>query len=82
MLFVLNKEDTKKVGFTATKKIGNAVKRNKAKRIMRALFIKYSKNLKDGIYIFVAKSDIVSLPFKNIEKDFYYTLSRANGFEK
>ena len=29
------------VGYTATKKIGNAVKRNKAKRIMRELAKKY-----------------------------------------
>ena len=35
MLFFLPAANTKKVGFTATKKIGNAVQRNRAKRILR-----------------------------------------------
>jgi len=49
---------------------------------MRALFVKYSKNLKDGRYIFVAKKDIIDLPFDTISKNFYKNLSRANVIEK
>ena len=53
------------VGFTATKKIGNAVKRNKAKRLMRELarkvLIKYGKI--NSYYVLIAKNSIFSTPF-------------------
>ena len=48
------------VGFTATKKVGNAVKRNKAKRLMRELarkvLIKYGKT--NSYYVLIAKNSI------------------------
>ena len=72
----------RKVGFTATKKIGNAVKRNRAKRLMRALFIENAHNLKDGRYIFVAKAEINTLPFKVLQNNFKKNLSRAHAFKK
>ena len=55
------------VGFTATKKLGKAVKRNKAKRIMRELardvIIKYGK--KNSYYVLIAKSSIFDTPFES-----------------
>ena len=57
------------VGFTATKKIGNAVKRNKAKRLMRELarkvLIKYGKI--NSYYVLIAKNSILSTPFVTLE---------------
>ena len=57
------------VGFTATKKIGNAVKRNKAKRLMRELarkvLIKYGKI--NSYYVLIAKNSIFSAPFATLE---------------
>ena len=47
VLFFLPANKIHKVGFTATKKIGNAVKRNRAKRRLRALFCEFSHSLKD-----------------------------------
>ena len=59
------------VGFIASKKVGNAVKRNKAKRILRAIFAVYEKDtLKSGIYIFVAKNAIVNKKFDKIQISF------------
>jgi ribonuclease P protein component len=82
VLFFIPQKGVRKVGFTATKKIGNAVKRNKAKRKMRALFIEFSKLLKDGRYIFVAKNQINDVEFETLKKDFTKILSRANAIEK
>ena len=80
MLFFLPQDGVCKVGFTATKKIGNAVKRNRAKRRMRALFCKHSKNLKNGTYIFVAKQSLVESPAQNLEKDFKKVIFRSRAF--
>ena len=53
------------VGFTATKKLGVAIKRNKAKRIMRELarkvITKYGKI--NSYYVLIAKSSIFEIPF-------------------
>ncbi len=55
------------VGYIATKKIGNAVKRNKAKRIMRELAKKILINGKiNTYYVLIAKISILDTKFKNL----------------
>ena len=55
------------VGYTATKKIGNAVKRNKAKRIMRELAKKILIKCKKNTYfVLIAKTSILDTKFKNL----------------
>jgi len=57
------------VGYTATKKLGNAVTRNKAKRRMREMvrkvITKYGKI--NFYYVLIAKSSILTTPFKELE---------------
>ena len=57
------------VGYTATKKLGNAVIRNKSKRIMRELarkvISKYGKI--NFYYVIIAKSNLLKKPFKELE---------------
>ena len=55
------------VGYTATKKIGNAVKRNKAKRIMRELARKVLiKGKINSYYVLIAKSSLLDEKFSNL----------------
>ena len=55
------------VGYTATKKIGNAVKRNKAKRIMRELAKKILIKCKtNSYYVLIAKSSILETKFRDL----------------
>ena len=82
MLFFLPQNGIHKIGFTATKKIGNAVKRNRAKRRLRALFCEHSSTLKDGTYIFVAKQSIIEATHNNLEKDFKKIISRSKAFKE
>ena len=59
-------------GFTATKKIGNAVKRNRAKRRMRALisiFLKEKAYWFDdtSTYILIAKKSLIKASFLDLK---------------
>jgi len=65
VLFYL-KDDQRRFSVVASKKIGNAVKRNFAKRRLRALFIKQSDSL-DGSYVLIAKKDILDVPYDKLE---------------
>ena len=82
MLFSLQKQTIHKVGFTATKKIGNAVKRNRAKRRLRSLFCEYSSKLHDGSYIFVAKQSINEIPYQQLEADFKKLLNKSKSLKQ
>ena len=58
------------VGYTATKKIGNAVSRNKAKRILRELAKKILINGKiNSYYVLIAKPTILETSFEELFKE-------------
>ena len=70
-----------KFGFTATKKIGNAVIRNRAKRRMRALvsrFVKEDINFFDNksSYVLVAKSSLNKALFINLYSEMQQCLNK------
>ena len=55
------------VGYTASKKIGNAVKRNRAKRIMRELARKIIINGKiNSYYVLIAKVSLLNEKFDKL----------------
>ena len=60
-----------RVGFTATKKIGNAVTRNKAKRRLRACaqtcLPEFGKP--DHDYVFIARDGTVTRNFEDLKED-------------
>ena len=68
-------------GFTATKRIGNAVKRNRAKRRMRALMLILLKE--DNIlfkekysYVLIAKQSILKASFSEMHNQLKQCLSK------
>ena len=68
-------------GFTATKRIGNAVYRNRAKRRMKALITLFLKNdissfdLRSS-YVLIAKISLIQTSFANLENEMKHCLSR------
>jgi ribonuclease P protein component len=80
VLFFLPQTGIHKVGFTATKKLGNAVKRNRAKRRMRALFCEFSDSLQDGSYVFVAKAGLFDSSYEQFKNNFTKVLKNAKTF--
>jgi ribonuclease P protein component len=80
VVFFIPQKNIHKVGFTATKKIGNAVVRNRAKRRLRALFRNHSKTLKDGKYVFVAKASLYESKHEKLSNDFVKVLKKLKAF--
>ncbi|WP_457598564.1 ribonuclease P protein component [Hydrogenimonas sp.] len=78
VLFALPGRERRRVGFVASKKIGNAVKRARAKRRLRALFLKMAPMLKTGEYVLVAKPPVLDAPFCELEKAFRRAVKRLN----
>ncbi len=62
--------NNKEIGFVASKKVGNAVQRNRAKRLLRAIFIANRPLFKNGTFICVAKPTILQMDFENISSEF------------
>ncbi|MDA8887803.1 ribonuclease P protein component [Hellea sp.] len=74
---------TIRVGFTATKKIGNAVVRNKAKRRLKhvARELLPEHGLKGVDYVFIARNSTASTPYKNLmsnTRDALASISQTN----
>ncbi len=69
-------------GITASKKIGKAVQRNRAKRRIRALYRKYKKYLhNDFDIVAVARTRTVTAPFEKLEASFLQ-LAKETGILK
>lgn len=68
------------VGYTATKKTGNAVMRSKSKRRLRAIVrdILPKLALPHTDYIFIARDTTAECDFAELRKDTIYALKRIN----
>lgn len=67
--FIPNRSPYNRIGITTSKKIGNAVQRNRARRIIRAAYRKTEKLFPIGYdIIFVARPDINIVKSTSVEK--------------
>jgi len=77
--FVLpNSEQRSRVGITATRKTGNAVERNRSRRLVREVFRKNKWRVPPGVDIVInVKSSMAEACYAEIEKDFIEFLERS-----
>ncbi|MGP1544445.1 MAG: ribonuclease P protein component [Candidatus Fimenecus sp.] len=65
----------------ASKKVGNSVKRNRARRLIKASYFKYKDRIEKGFdLIFIARKDIVNVKCEEVEKSMYSLFKRSNLF--
>ncbi|MEJ6951942.1 ribonuclease P protein component [Natronospora cellulosivora (SeqCode)] len=77
LYFFPNKTNSSKLGLSISKKIGNAVTRNKLRRRIKEI-VRLKKNIKNGYdFIFIARKPIVRLEYSDIEKDVNNLIKRA-----
>ena len=79
-----NNIDRFRIGISVSKKLGNAVCRNKCKRQLRSIIDKYKKCYQNGVdYIIIIRSTFINLDFKDKEIDFLNLIEKVNkGFKK
>lgn len=75
-----------KFGFTATKRVGGAVVRNKCKRRLRALVQKIIQTkpelfIAGNLYIFIARTETITRNFEMLLKDAKYALYNIGKIE-
>ncbi len=70
-----------KIGFSVSKKVGNSVRRNRAKRRMREAVTPLIPLIRSGMnLIFVAHESLTEAPFAEIRETIRAQLSRAGLF--
>jgi ribonuclease P protein component len=80
--FVPAKEEIKKVAFVASKKLGNAVYRNKCKRRLREFYrLNQHQIINKFDLVFVAKNSIVNTNFWVINEAFIELLKSCNLYQ-
>ncbi|OLN34031.1 ribonuclease P protein component [Desulfosporosinus metallidurans] len=73
----------KKFGFIASKKVGNSVQRNRARRLMREVVRLHMSEIRNDIQIiFIARVRIRGVSYMEVEKSMMNMLKRANALVK
>lgn len=77
LLYVPNRQ--KRVGFSISKKVGIAVVRNRTKRRLRECMRGRLPEIKNGLYVFVARPSIATLPYAEISRQVESLLKRMEA---
>ncbi len=72
-----NNEDFTRVGFTASKKVGKSVIRNRARRLMKESFRKNNDVKKGYDIVFIARAAIKDASFWEVEESVKKAMKRA-----
>ena len=67
-----------KVGFSVSKKVGNAVTRNLIKRRLKECFRKRMDSVKPGLYVIVARPVAAQATFSALDSGLYYLLKKQS----
>ena len=70
------------VGFSVSKKVGNAVTRNLVKRRLHECFRPYLGDVKNGLYVIVARPSAAEATFQSLQRDVRYLLRKHGALNE
>ena len=83
VLWVKRGDDaSRRLGVVSSKKVGNAVKRNRARRRLRSVWrLNRYKIINDVDVVLIARKNVVSVPWKQIEEEFFMLLQKSGIYK-
>ena len=82
LVYAKSRRETVRIGFSVSKRVGNAVQRNRAKRRMRACITPMVDRLKGGCnIILIAKPEVLEAPFAELTQQMQTLLHRSGVWE-
>ncbi|KGA96304.1 ribonuclease P [Alkalihalobacillus alcalophilus ATCC 27647 = CGMCC 1.3604] len=85
VLYALAKEgqDKFRLGLSVSKKVGNAVTRNRVKRMVRAFFQENKERLHIGYdYVVIARKPVATMEFSEVESSLHHILRKGRYIRK
>ena len=82
LVYAKSRNETIRIGFSVSKRVGNAVQRNRAKRRMRECITPMVNRLKGGCNIvLIAKPEVLTAPFTELRQQMETLLKRCGVWE-
>ena len=79
LVLLLAKGRGLQVGFSVSKKVGNAVTRNRVKRRLRECFRPYLGDVKNGLYVIVARPSAANATFAELSRQVAQLLRKQDA---
>ena len=79
LVMLVAKGRSTQVGFSVSKKVGNAVTRTLVQRRLRECFRPYLGDVKTGLYVIVARPSAAEATFQSLRRDVRYLLRKHDA---
>ncbi|MFS0865529.1 ribonuclease P protein component [Fredinandcohnia sp. 179-A 10B2 NHS] len=75
-------QDHFRIGLSVSKKLGNAVTRNRIKRLIRQFFLEHKFSVQNKDYVIIARKPVVDMEYEEVKKSLLHVLKVAKVLKK
>ncbi|MEH7237916.1 ribonuclease P protein component [Bacillus sp. JJ1562] len=84
IVYVYHREELEhfRIGLSVSKKIGNAVTRNRIKRLIRQFFLEHKDLVQIKDYVIIARKPVAEMNYEEVKKSLLHVLKVAKVLKK